>query len=442
MRFRGIDALLFVGFGVLFWGLRLNYWRVTNEVPFSDIADYVSVARNIVGKFYFGKDDFFITYIAPVTPSFIAGGILVAGDNYEWAFRFFVQSITFAAAILLGLEVAKMTERPLLGWGVLFVVALCRPSIFWSLKLSTESVSEALLLSTLAASLHALRTASPVAFAVAGGLYLLTGLNRPQFLIGLFVLGAALLVTRRFRRQALWFALGVAIVWSPWVVRNYLQYGVFVPAALSGSDTLIEEYGVGPIRAGAYTALEVDGRSISVETSYAEIRDKLLASAPSDLERARLGRRIWLAWIRANWSDLPRLYVWRLKSLLREKGAYGLTRVPRDPIFTSSTAGYNYGGRGPASWLDLILLDKSALLCLVGFAGAALLLVRHPLAGVAAGSLVVLPWFVLAAITQFERTVESMTALMLWLAFYLGVELVARLATPARLPLTDRQDEC
>src|SRR5205085_2727661 len=169
---------------VLFWFLRLAYWRTTHEAPFSDMMAYVMTADNIVRHFFFGVDEGRPTYLTPVTPAIIALAKLIAPISFEDAFRVLVQTVTFVAALGVVLEIALLTGKRWLGASFLLIVAICRPSIFWSLKLSTEPVCEAFLYATAAMALATLRTRSWRWAALCGFLALCLGLNRPGFLLG------------------------------------------------------------------------------------------------------------------------------------------------------------------------------------------------------------------------------------------------------------------
>src|SRR5438552_5409566 len=68
---------------VLFWSLRLLYWRLTREPPFSDMMGYVMTADNIVRHFFFGVDEGRPTYLTPVTPTIIALAKLIAPNSFE-----------------------------------------------------------------------------------------------------------------------------------------------------------------------------------------------------------------------------------------------------------------------------------------------------------------------------------------------------------------------
>src|SRR5689334_11149413 len=122
-------------YAVFFWGLRTYYWATTYEAPFSDIGDYVYVGQNIAQHFFFGISSQLVAYWTPVTPSFIALAIFIGGEHFEMVFRVLIQAIAFAGSILLANEIVRMTGRGWLGAVWLLLLALSKPSIFWSLKL-------------------------------------------------------------------------------------------------------------------------------------------------------------------------------------------------------------------------------------------------------------------------------------------------------------------
>src|SRR6185295_1685314 len=105
-------------------------------------------------------DDRHPTYYTPITPSLIAVAKIIWPADYETVFRLLVQAIVFVAALRIVRELSLLTGRKWLGVSFLLIVTLCRPSIFWSLKLSTEPVCEAMLYATLATGLATLRTRS------------------------------------------------------------------------------------------------------------------------------------------------------------------------------------------------------------------------------------------------------------------------------------------
>src|SRR2546423_1578838 len=244
------DPTLVVVVGLLaavFWLLRIYYWSITVEEPFSDMTDYIETARQIKTHFFFGLREGLYAYYNPVTPSLLAISMILGGDSFLWVFRVLVQLIAFIATLLLAYEIAILTGRRWLGIALLAAVALCRPSIFWSLKPSTETPSEALLLASIGLGLHAYRTRSLSAAAACGLMCIFLSLNRSQFLPSALIVGAIFLYSTLFRRgektwdmqtavssrrwfarvrlnldstrlaQTICFALGLAVVWTPWI---------------------------------------------------------------------------------------------------------------------------------------------------------------------------------------------------------------------------------
>ncbi len=455
-------------FALLFWGLRALYWSVTYEEPFSDIGDYVRIAQNISRNFFFGGSDQYYSFWTPVTPSFIAVSMLLGGEHYQAVCRVIVQSTTFIATLALAYELAKLTGRRWLGFALLFIVAICRPSIFWSLKLGTEAVSEALLLASIALGLRAVRTNSPLAGIFAGVVCMLLALNRPQFFPSVLVAAGFLAIgalpfhwlakrggavgrfapclelrktppwfdpaTRSNRRRLLTaacFALGAAIAWSPWLVRNYSHYGAVVPFGTSGFDTFIWEYAGHPIKPGRYSELPYGDGKVLRPSNLPAIQQQLL-KLPNDFERDKEVRAIAIAWLAANWMDLPRLMVWRLKRYVTQNGANSLTTVPRDQLFPRGPTAYD-NAAGNISTLDSVLIDKTPWAVVFALCGCLLLLWRNWLAGGVILALWLVPWPVLSVLISFERTVESMISFTLWLALYFVAEAAVRLSRTVRV---------
>lgn len=454
-------AGVFIFLCVCFWFLRVQYWKITTEEPFSDMADYIKVAHNIREHWFFAKSVPLFSYYAPITPSLLALSMLVGGDHFLVCFRFIVQAITFIGTLVLARELSLLTGRKWLGLALLLIVAFCRPSIFWSLKPSTETVSEAFLILSTGLVLYAFRTASSVAAAVSGLSCICLALNRPQFLLGVLLIGVIFLFVNlplRWRRhtamhdasahdfdgekpkclkserwsgwlnhprrlQALSFALGIMIVWAPWAVRNSLHYGAFVPINTSGADSLIFDFGSVPIRVGRYKSLQIGPDDHVPILGFRAIRDPLYQHF-NDYQANQRERQIFLAWLKANWSDYPRLFLWRLKNLIVARGPDGLSKVSREILFPFSMPGWNYSMTGK-SWLDLLLVDKTPWIVIFAFAGTISLIVRFGIPGVMMSCLTIVPWFTVALAFRYERAVESMISITVWLAVYGAAELAA-----------------
>lgn len=433
-HFRNLNlyAASLVVISVVFWALRIAYWSTHVEEPFADLLGYVQTADNIVDGFYFGFGPDRPVYYTPVTPLAIALAKLIGHEGYIWIFRYMIQAASFAGALALVRELAWATGARWAGLTLLFILAISRPSIFWSLKPATETVCEALLYCCAALALATVRRRS-LSLAVATGIACLAlGLNRPNFLPGALIVVLALLCVGvskregrrlslpRFERRAVALAVAFALAffatWSIWIGRNLVNYGMFVPTSTSGLVTMMWDYGGSPVRIGRYTSLRLADGS---EYSNFGLNETIANSNNIAGEKARAE---WLqmfnsAWFRANLPDLPRLFLWRLKNYVAFNGASGLTRVSREQLFEAPTAGYNYPFQ-PAAWLNMLLLDKTPTICLLGLVGLIILMWRAPALSPIFFGLALAPWLCGALVLGYERTVESLITFTIWLAFY------------------------
>lgn len=427
-----------------FWGIRVLYWTQISEAPFSDLRDYVDVGRNIYEHFFWGASPAYPTYFAPTTPAFIALSMLIGGEaGYEWVFRFLVQGITFAGIILLALEIIRVTQCRYFGYALLVIVALCRPSVFWSYKTGTEPVSEALLLLTIALALRALRTHGWRSAMLAAMTGTALGLGRPQFLPAVFLMGLTLALwigrtgspdSRRILgfapmpsiRQGLAFGIGMLIVWTPWVVRNYQITHDIVPLGTSGAESFLWEFGGSAIGRQTYTSLTLSDGSVVTEFGRLALRRRV-AHLPTDFERNKQMQLVAKAWIAANWRDLPALALARLIHYTRARGASGLTVVSRERLF---------GEKDPpdsftiSRVLNALLFDKSAATSWITVAGGLIAIITLRGAGLILANMAIVPAITAAFVVSIERAVESMISLQLWLAFFAMATVAFRLAQP------------
>lgn len=445
-------VVITAAFLMLFWGLRFAYWIATEEAPFSDLADYAAVGENIASRLFFGFNDQKFAYYTPITPSFIALAKIIGGDYAPIVFRLIVTSILCVGTLGLAYELAKITERKWIGYTTLFIVALSKPSIFWSYKYCTETVSEALLAATLAISLSAIRLDSRWLSFAAGLTATMLFLNRPQFLPGVILLGGLLsptirsalgqfrgpsqsaplspprqrMVTQIARSPLTGFVLGVSIVWAPWIGRNYARYEELVPISTSGTEALLWEYGGAPIQANRYSALPLpNGESLS-PFGIDAVRN--YTAAQTDVESQNRSQELVAEWVKLNAPDLPKLIWWRLKHFASANGANGLTQVSRDVLFAAPTRGYNNPIPQQAHIVNLALLDKGPWVCAFGVFGIISLFSRSRAASLAVGSLLVVPWVTAALVIGYERTVESLITPLLIMAFYGFVEFASRIS--------------
>jgi hypothetical protein len=435
----GLNCVCFVA---LYWGLRIGYWRETTEAPFSDMGAYIQVADNIVAHRFWGVNNQVHSYFAPVTPTVIALAKLISAEHYHAVYQFIVAVLNFTAVALLGREIAKFTGRTAMGWLFCYLVALAKPSVFWSLKLSTEGLAEALIHLSVALSLMSIRLRSKILCFASGLVYLVLCLNRQQFFAGaplLFLFfasgpapseswravrglfsgstpaGARIRVLAQSQVFAALFLAGVLIAWSPWLVRGYRSYHTFLPTSTSGAGAILWEYGGTPIRVRKYE--RVEGPNGVIFTDRGMLGRKIPNDFPNDYQYQEYMRPLSILWLRLNARELPLLYTTRLKHLVAVPGASGLTRVSRDQLFLADYTGYNLPYTH-VSWLNTILLDKSAVACFLALAGLVVLAWRRWTTALPFATVALCPWAAVVATVGYERAVEPMIPVLLWLALY------------------------
>lgn len=334
--------ILFVGFTIIFWILRLSYWSITNEVPFSDIGDYVRIGQTVASAFDFRFDDFWASYKPPGVPLFL--GLIFkffGSDDLAWV-RIFQTGILFVSALWMGFElyVRKTPYFILVLLGL--AIALSKPSIFWSYKPSTESLSEAFMYLNIACGLYFFRKSSILSALFFGFCLLMSVLIRPQALLVLPMAGIAILLQKQsprkiqFKYLAL-VAISAFLTWLPWGARNYQKYGHFLFLSTQGPYSFLWELG----------NVEVKIPGIPDRTIVKSVYD-LQKEAPllfkNDFEAMNYASFFMKDWIFNNWKDFPFLIFRRLIQSSTDHAEY-LTKVSRIDLFQSD--------------LNKLLIDKS-----------------------------------------------------------------------------------
>ena len=110
--------------------------------------------------------------------------------------------------------------------------------------------------------------------------------------------------------------------------------------------------------------------------------------------------------------------MWRLKNIIANRGASGLTVLPREHLFFTPTPGLQqsvHAGRLAGSRP----LDKTPFICFIALFGLGLFIwdVSRSRASFYWPGLGV-PWFAAAAVIGYERTVEALLRMTIWFAFF------------------------
>lgn len=352
----GLRGALLVGGIAQFWFLRGYYWSLTEEIIFSDMAMYQRMAENIIARFDFSYTPFYKNLMVPTMPTLRAIQMSLTGDSYlHW--RIFQTLIVFAGLLWMVREIDILTRSRWVGLTALWVVALSKPSIFWSYKLSKESLAEGFTYILAASMLYALRQRSLASFFVLGVLQAIATLNRPNFaLVAVFFAAAFAFTETRAQaadglRTAFWrparllivFAIGGLLVWAPWGWRSWNHLGT--PFVLSTEAPWVF-LAIAPLK----VTLD-DGRIV-------ENKDELQKMLPTkfDSEREALPflRDVVADWWDANRSKMPTIVWTNLKRTFLQDFIW-LTRVSRTELLPP-----------PANWL---LVDKTPLALIGGLVG-------------------------------------------------------------------------
>jgi hypothetical protein len=409
---RYLPIVGYVLVAVAFWSLRVTYWSITPEEPFSDMKDLIDVASAFLKAGSLGMGDFWQAYKVPVVPLMMAMVFGVAGEANLDAWRIAQTMFVFIAMVWLAREIYLRCASHLLALGLLCCVAFARSSIFWSLKPATESIAEGLVYLIPACALWHARRQNVFSAATLGFVIVVATLARPNFLVLLPVFGLWLLWLHwavgkpNFRSRTVFaaFCLGVALAWSPWIARNYALYRAFVPISTQGPYTFLWE--LGQVRATL-----PDGTK--VETTVQQLQQDAGRNFKSDYEASRYAQALVRAWLSENWKPYLRLVMHRGWQQLTDTTEY-LTKVPRDRLFTD--------GFEP-------LLDKSLPLVMLGLLGLAL----FPLARPWALPIGLIPWTVWpfgALFIGYSRMFEPLLPLSLFgvvALIYIGASLLSGL---------------
>jgi hypothetical protein len=395
---------LIVG-SALFWLLRIYYWSITVEIPFSDMAAYLQMGRGVYEQWDFVWNDFWWTFKPPGQPLLIAASWLVAGGESLRAWQYLQTLLTFLGLIWLVREVRLLTGQRWLAVALLWVVALSKPSVFWSLKYAQETLGEAVIYSCLAGGLWALRHQSIGRFAALGALYGFALLCRPQCALyvavfPLTVVGQAVAcqgwrgVTDRRRRQAIAaFACGVLVLWTPWVVRSFVLYDAFLPLTTQGPYAVLWELDSTPVDVPGYGPV-------------APAVWPILREAPTrfrnDYEASRYASAVAWAWIKANRWQLPQIVATRIKRSILDNDASGLTRVSRTQLLPG--------------WWNMMLLDKdrTGWVAVAGICGLLLCSIKWGFSGALIPAIVLLPWLATVSMMGWARYFEPSLPLVLF----------------------------
>ena len=378
----------------LFWLTRLTYWASTSERLFSDMLDFDLIARRVLHNFCYDFNPFFKSYTTPTIPSLRAAQIMLFGDTIN-AWQWFQTMLLFIGLVWLAWEVCRASGSRWLALILVLVVALSRPSIFWSLKLAREGLGEGFAYLAMAAGMAVLRTWSrPVGF-LAGFIFCSAMHIRGTFILALpfvllILLWPATVRIRpapNFRRRAaicIAFCAGLAVIWLPWAARSYRLYRHPVLLTTMAPYVFFWDLGVSKVTLPDGSTIEVSAQGLQKEAP---------TRFENDYQASQYAAQLMKAYLRQNAAEVPQLFARRILNTIYDPDVH-LTTVSRSDIFPE------------ARW-DENLVDKTPGAILFGvvglFAAAFALSGRLMLLPI----LSVIPWLNAAIMIGYARMLES-----------------------------------
>jgi 4-amino-4-deoxy-L-arabinose transferase-like glycosyltransferase len=243
----------------------------------SDTLEYVAIADNILGGKGYSINGHLTVLVTPVYPLLIATIFLISMNNLMMVqlLQIFVGAATVSIIYLL----ARKLFRPRIAFWAALIVSVHPWVIYWTGFVLTETVFLFLLCLSALLFLEMMKTPSLRAAVGVGVSFGLASLCRPLGLV-IFVslLIASPLLFRQLRRNLRYLAVAallLLVVMSPWIVRNYLVFGQFIPTSLEQGYSLYVgnnpnaslRYGV-PEPGRAFLPAEVNGMTESQMNSY------------------------------------------------------------------------------------------------------------------------------------------------------------------------------
>ena len=371
-------TVLFVIAASIFWGLRGYYWGVTQEEPFSDMADYLAISEKFRCCWSLAQSDFWLSYAKPVLP--IVGGLLFSltdGVNLD-LWRASLALITFASLVWLAVEVYLLTTSLTSAFAIAACVGLAKSSIFWSYKFATEGIAEALIYLVCAGVLYAHRAKDSFLTCFFLGLFSTIALyNRPNMILVIPAVFCAVALKSRvlFKRYSwrwrnlLGLSCGCIAIVALFAIRSYSLYGRISLSPTQGPYSFLWELGAVPVKTPA---------GDQTNRTAQQLQEEAPRLFRNDLEAATYAKSVVKTWVIDNWSgQYPQIIRNRIKSSIVKK-EIALSKVPREQILPG--------------FLNLILLDKSPVIFILGSIGLILMAVRWRRAFYILPAMALLPW--------------------------------------------------
>lgn len=205
--------------------------------PAVDARAYDKIAMNIVeGDGYIEDDtvpvekDFSIARVGPGYELFLAGVYKIFGHHYEivWILHALFLALSALLAFLISKQVLGDSWNFTIGVSALALVGFSPDLIIISSMLMTETLGIFLMLLCVYSFLKYYEGRNWISFLVFTACFVLATFVRSQMATFLVVFLVMFILKKDWKKMVLFLAL-VILLFSPWVIRNYLVYDAFIP---------------------------------------------------------------------------------------------------------------------------------------------------------------------------------------------------------------------
>ena len=219
-----------------------------NLTLFSDDLNYVKSAVALVKKsiFVFWEYNEPTVFITPVYPFFLAGIFKIFGYGFTgFQAARIIQAVLSSITIILVFYTAKLLFNRKVALISSFLVSFYFPNIVTTGYFLTETLFTTLLMLLLYLSIKYSDSLKVSEFIILGIVWVITTLCRPTIALYPLIFFPYLFIYRKINitkaiKLGIPIAISFVIIISPWWIRNYREYGMFIPLAASSGNPMLQ----------------------------------------------------------------------------------------------------------------------------------------------------------------------------------------------------------
>ncbi|NSW91757.1 MAG: glycosyltransferase family 39 protein [Firmicutes bacterium] len=232
----------------LFIKLYLIFTQGNRLTLFSDDLNYVksAVALAKKGIFVFHEYNEPTVFVTPVYPFFLAGIFKIFGYGFVgFQTARIIQAVLSSITIALVFLTAKRLFNRKVALISAFLVSFYFPNIVTTGYFLTETLFTTLLMLLVYLSLRFAESLKAIDFALLGTVWAITTLCRPTIALYPIILFLYLSIHWRVNitkviKLGASMAFSFIIIMSPWWIRNYREYNMFIPLAASSGNPMLQ----------------------------------------------------------------------------------------------------------------------------------------------------------------------------------------------------------